>query len=536
MSESKDDSDRDTEIFRAIGEMLDMEEAKDAEPMLIISDDEDEPQSAIVPVKRRRSMDDEHQPTKMAKYPDADIVASLQGQIELMKSQRELQFAAITDMQVQLNLLMERQSGQSKKMIKPGPDSEGRSVTALQEKVKQLQNENEGLRAQVNREAGPSKSDELSRAIKESHTQLQSSMERIEQCINAAQATPKPETVNKAEISHMLNECMVQLKEQINQSVRNEDSKMQFERLSNDLESIKNMIAADRVEETESEEKSNSSEPFESVLDELIGDSPRLPGDSPSGNNLHINGRFKYPHDEVKAALDLRHQNPDSSFETYYQTVCDTIMKREFPRTTLRGWLKRDLDSRQHEQNGVKQVKDESAHKTTKSGRRSIPPAQIEMSIKKVEAKIDETKQTDSENTEKTTPGRGKRKRSEKIPDAQFGAIVQITFDHNQHPKELVVEAPSDNGFMQFKYQRHQMYYSKSTQVYSYYMNCCTDKAITCTARIVVSELYDESRVVWYEKPELRKTLATEDYQILKVRELHSAVCYEDALKIAEKD
>ena len=38
--------------------MLDMEEAKDAEPMLIISDDEDEPQSAIVPVKRRRSMDD----------------------------------------------------------------------------------------------------------------------------------------------------------------------------------------------------------------------------------------------------------------------------------------------------------------------------------------------------------------------------------------------------------------------------------------------------------------------------------------------
>lgn len=143
---------------------------------------------------------------------------------------------------------------------------------------------------------------------------------------------------------------------------------------------------------------------------------------------------------------------------------------------------------------------------------------------------------TDSENTEKTTPGRGKRKRSEKIPDAQFGAIVQITFDHNQHPKELVVEAPSDNGFMQFKYQRHQMYYSKSTQVYSYYMNCCTDKAITCTARIVVSELYDESRVVWYEKPELRKTLATEDYQILKVRELHSAVCYEDALKIAEKD
>ena len=96
-------------------------------------------------------------------------------------------------------------------------------------------------------------------------------MERIEQCINAAQATPKPETVNKAEISHLLNECMVQLKEQINQSVRNEDSKMQFERLSNDLESIKNMIAADRVEETESEEKLNSSEPFESVLDAGIG-------------------------------------------------------------------------------------------------------------------------------------------------------------------------------------------------------------------------------------------------------------------------
>ena len=55
----------------------------------------------------------------MAKYPDADIVASLQAQIELMKSQHEHSQSTIMDMRVQLNLLMEeRQSGQSKKMIK----------------------------------------------------------------------------------------------------------------------------------------------------------------------------------------------------------------------------------------------------------------------------------------------------------------------------------------------------------------------------------------------------------------------------------
>ena len=142
-------------------------------------------------------------------------------------------------------------------------------------------------------------------------------------------------------------------------------------------------------------------------------------------------------------------------------------------------------------------------------------------------------------NAEKTTPGRGGgRKRQEKaaLPDDQFGRIIEITFDQNHHPKALIVEAPYEGGYIRFKYIRTQIYYSNANQVNSYYMNCCTDKSLNCPARIVVSEIYNEERLAWIDNPELRKPQPTEEYQILKVRELHSAPCFEGALKIAEKD
>ena len=130
-----------------------------------------------------------------------------------------------------------------------------------------------------------SANDELSRVIKDSHSQLQSSMDRIEQCINAAQAAPKQEPVNKADMGKILNEVagqiktkiyqsMVQLKEHISQNAGKEDSKAQFDRfaaMSNELvQSIKNIIAADHHDEEPNsvEDKLNGSGAFEqSVLD-----------------------------------------------------------------------------------------------------------------------------------------------------------------------------------------------------------------------------------------------------------------------------